>query len=106
MSCLLLVRRSKCVFQASARSQHVLNNIFFVTEITTQCKISYKYYQQLSCIDYKFLIFTEITNLSFRMNSSQNLTSNLVLSSNLAVIQDLIPDQDLTSDLDLTLDIP
>src|SRR5438034_299512 len=74
----LLVGRSKCAFQASARSQRVLNNIFFVTEIATQCKISYKYYQQLPCIDYKSLNFTEITNLSFRMNPSQNLTPDLV----------------------------
>ena len=44
----LVVGKSKCAFQASARSQRVLNNIFFVTEIAIQYKISYKYYQQLS----------------------------------------------------------
>ena len=31
----LVVGKSKCAFQASARSQRVLNNIFFVTEIAT-----------------------------------------------------------------------
>ena len=97
MSRLLLVGKSKCVFQASACSQRVVNNIFFVTEIATQYKISYKYYQQLSCINYKSLSFTEITNLSFRMNPSQNLALNLVLSPNHAVIEDVIPDQDLIS---------
>src|SRR5437667_1208394 len=101
MSRLLLVKKSKCVFQASVHSQCVLNNIFFVTEIATQCKISYKYYQQLSYIDYKSLSFTEIINLSFRMNSSQNLALNLASSSNLVIIQDLILNQDLISDQDI-----
>ncbi len=89
----LVVGKSKCAFQASARSQRVLNNIFFVTEITTQCKISYKYYQQLPCINYKSLNFTEITNLSPVMNPSQNLALNLFSSANLAATQDLTPDQ-------------
>src|SRR6266487_1619473 len=103
MLCSLLVKKSKCVFQASVHSQYILNNIFFVTEIATQCKISYKYYQQLSCIDYKSLSFTEITNLSFRMNSSQNLALNLASSPNLAVTQDLTPDQDLILNQDIIL---
>ena len=95
----LLVGKSKCAFQASARSQRVVNNIFFVTEIATQYKISYKYYQQLPCIDYKSLNFTEITNLSFRMNPSQNLALNLASSPNSMKIQDLTPDRDLIPDL-------
>src|SRR5207247_10689864 len=50
---------------------------------------------------YKSLNFTEITNLSFRMNPSQNLALNLVSSPNLAATQELIPDQDLTPNQDL-----